>query len=70
MTISGNDEKCEVNRMCEVVDRLVNMGKSEGENAERIRIIRKKLEKGMTLQVISELLELPLEKVEELMDKK
>lgn len=60
--------------MCEVVDRLVNMGKSEGlregENAECIRIIRKKLEKGMTLQEISELLELPLEKVEELMDKK
>ena len=72
--LSGNDEKCEVNTMCEVVDRLVNMGKREGlregENAERIRIIRKKLEKGMTLQEISELLELPLEKIEELLVEK
>ena len=68
--LDGNNEKGKVNTMCEVVDRLVNMGRSEGvregENIERIRIIRKKLEKGMNLQEIAELLELSLEQVEEL----
>ena len=72
--LSGNDERCEVNTMCEVVDRLVNMGKSEGlregESAERIRIIKSMQKKGMSLQEISELLELSIEKVEELIDKK
>ena len=60
--------------MCEVVDHLVNMGKSEGlregESAERIRIIKSMQKKGMSLQEISELLELSIEKVEELIDEK
>lgn len=50
--------------MCEVADRL----KNEGENEERIRIIQKKLEKGMNAEQIAELLELPLEEVTKLME--
>lgn len=64
----GNDEKGEVKTMCEVVDRLVKMGKSEGENEERLRIIQKKLEKGMNVEEIAELLELPVEDVKKLIE--
>lgn len=75
-----NNRKVGVKTMCEVAERLRNEGRKEGrnegrnegrhegKNAERIRIIRKKLEKGMSAEQIAELLELPLEEVMKLIE--
>lgn len=52
----------EVKTMCEVLDRAVK----KGEDGERIRIIKKKLEKGFDEKEISESLELELEEVQNL----
>lgn len=68
--IGENEEKIEVKTMCEVADRLIKKGESkglqEGKDRERIRIIQKKLEKGMTTEQVAELMELPIEEVERL----
>lgn len=58
------DNDCEVKTMCEVVDRIMKMGNNE----ERIRIVQKKLEKGMSTEEIAELLELPITEIENLIE--
>lgn len=62
------DNDCEVKTMCEVVDRIMKMGNNEGKEEERIRIVQKKLEKGMSTEEIAELLELPKAEIEDLIE--
>ncbi len=66
----NKEKNGEVKTMCEVVDRLVDMGKKEGikegETTERIRMIQRLINKGMQTDEITELLEIPLEEVQSL----
>ena len=72
--LSNSDEICEVNTMCEVVDRLVNMGKregraegrEEGRREELQRLVEIKLAKGKTIEQIADELELSMAEVGEL----
>lgn len=64
----GSSKQDEVKTMCEIVDRLMKEGKSEGKDEESLRIIQKQLEKGMDVEEIAELLELPVEEVEKLVE--
>lgn len=51
-----------INQMCNLSENLIE----EGLVTERRRIVEAKLEKGMTINQIAELLELPLEEVQNL----
>ena len=50
--------------MCNLADKLIEEGIEEGLNVERSRTINKMREKGMSIEQIAELLELPFEEVE------
>ena len=60
--------KAEVKTMCEVAERLKNEGKSagriEGIESERIRAIKKKMDKNKSKETIADELELSVEEVE------
>lgn len=63
-----NNNGDEVKTMCEVVNRIMKMGNNEGKEEERIRIVQKKQEKGMSAEEIAELLELPKAEIEDLIE--
>lgn len=60
--------------VCKAIEDLIadsraegrELGISQGENAERLRVIQKKLEKGWTLEEIADTLELPLKEIRKL----
>ena len=66
-----DDDMCKASAeiMKPEIDEAFDNGFNNGFNDERLRIIRKKLEKGMSADEIAELLELPVEEVKELISK-
>ena len=65
----SENEKGQVNTMCEVAERLINKGIQQGGISERMRVIKTKLEKGKTVEEIADNLELSIEEVNVLIKK-
>ena len=56
--------KAEVKTMCEVAERLKNEGRIDGIECERMRAIKKKMDKNKSKETIADELELSVEEVE------
>lgn len=65
--LSAGDMGGKVRRMCDVMDRVLNKGLQQGEEAERLRVVKTKLEKGKSVEEIADSLELTVEEVNQLL---
>lgn len=59
----------EVYHMCQISEDLIRKGKNQGKNEEKLSIIKKMIEKNMSIEEISDIVDLSVNEIKKLLNK-